>query len=83
VRFQVVSKVGNFWLPPILGGRNKHDEDTLYPAKGTTYLTGTYQVLWDTRGAGRLLSLHRQIIKAVLIVNPVMFEDGSVWKKAP
>jgi hypothetical protein len=58
------------------------EEDKLYPANETTYLTGTYRVVWDTRGGGRLLSLSPADIKAVLIVDAVMFEDGSAWKKA-
>jgi hypothetical protein len=58
------------------------EEDKLYPANETTSLTGTYRTAWgDTRGTVRLLSLSPADIKAVLVVDAVMFEDGSAWKK--
>jgi hypothetical protein len=59
------------------------EEDKMYPANQTTSSTGTYRTAWgDTRGTVRLLSLSPADIKAVLVVDAVMFEDGSAWKKA-
>jgi hypothetical protein len=59
------------------------EEDKMYPANQKTSLTGTYRTAWgDTRGTVRLLSLSPADIKAVLVVDAVMFEDGSAWKKA-
>jgi hypothetical protein len=59
------------------------EEDKMYPANQTASLTGTYRTVWgDTRGTVRFLSLSPADIKAVLVVDAVMFEDGSAWKKA-